>query len=306
MPSYCCDSMLQPFVERGIELYFYDVLFSDTGLEYVIDHDKEVDIFFAISYFGFQCTTMDEHIESFKNKNIVVIEDITHRILCEQSHSRNADYLICSLRKWFPIPSGGLAVKINGFFENTDLIPPPTKLVSKKIQAMKKKAEYIKSAKKPNDELDKRRFLELYHQFNQSLYRNYDRQKMDDVSLGILSEIDIPGVQAKRRQNAKYIYDNIKKFTCVQPLISKPDLHEDCPLFVPILIRFNQRDNLREYLSRNNVFCPIHWPVSERVVLNHRGRALYEKELSLICDQRYSSAELERLLCLLGEFENTL
>ena len=148
MPSYCCDSMLQPFVDRDTELYFYDVISSSVGLEYVVDHDKDVDLFFATSYFGYGCTTMDAHVETFKSRNIVVIEDITHRLLCERSHCKSADYLVSSLRKWFPIPSGGLAVKMNGRFRSRDLAPPPVELLSKKVRAMRKKAEYYQKRQK--------------------------------------------------------------------------------------------------------------------------------------------------------------
>lgn len=306
MPSYCCDSMLQPFVDRDIELYFYDVISSSVGLEYVVDHDKDVDLFFATSYFGYGCTTMDAYVETFKSRNIVVIEDITHRLLCERSHCKSADYLVSSLRKWFPIPSGGLAVKMNGRFRSRDLAPPPVELLSKKVRAMRKKAEYIKSTKKQNNEHDKRQFLELYSQFNQSLRFNYKRQGMDDLSLRLMSTLDISSIQTKRRSNAQYVYAKLENFTHIKPLIAKPDFTQDCPLFVPIMIRADQRDNLRDYLVRNNVFCPIHWPVSERVVLSPRSTILYAEELSLICDQRYSNTELEPLLNLLGEFETTI
>lgn len=88
---------------------------------------------------------MDADIEKFTSRNIVVIEDITHRLLCEQSHCKNADYLVGSLRKWFPIPSGGLAIKVNGHFRNSYLIPPPVELVRKKVRAMRKRPSILNS-----------------------------------------------------------------------------------------------------------------------------------------------------------------
>lgn len=303
MPSYCCDSMLQPFIDRDIELYFYDVISSSSGLEYVVDHDKDVDIFFATSYFGFGCTTMDADIEKFTSRNIVVIEDITHRLLCEQSHCKNADYLVGSLRKWFPIPSGGLAIKVNGHFRNSYLIPPPVELVRKKVRAMRKKAEYIKFAEKPNSEQDKRQFLELYSQFNQSLRFNYQRRSVDDLSLGLISTLDISNIQTRRRLNAQYIYGDLESLTHVKPLVAQPDFNKDCPLFVPIMIRADQRDNLRDYLARNSVYCPIHWPIPEGVVLDSRSSILFEKELSLVCDQRYDSSDLLPMIRAIKWFE---
>ena len=31
MPSYCCESILQPFVDKEIHIEFYDVVISDKG-----------------------------------------------------------------------------------------------------------------------------------------------------------------------------------------------------------------------------------------------------------------------------------
>ena len=64
------------------------------------------------------------------------------------------------------------------------------------------------------------------------------------------------------------------------------------PLFVPIFVE-SKRDNIHEILHRNNIFCPIHWPVDWQkdypgmVVSN-----IYFKELSLICDQRYDEEDM--------------
>ena len=44
---------------------------------------------------------MDSAIETFKGRDVIIIEDITHRLLNEQNYCIKADYLIASLRKWF-------------------------------------------------------------------------------------------------------------------------------------------------------------------------------------------------------------
>lgn len=52
MPSYCCSSMTQAFVDLGIEVEYYDVYFNE-GLKYNIDFEEDCDIFFAMNYFGY-------------------------------------------------------------------------------------------------------------------------------------------------------------------------------------------------------------------------------------------------------------
>ena len=69
----------------------------------------------------------------------------------------------------------------------------------------------------------------------------------------------------------------------------------DVPLFVPIFIKKDYRDRLRDYLIAHQIYCPVHWPISEyhRKVTNYE-KTIYDEELSLICDQRYSREDMER------------
>ena len=77
-----------------------------------------------------------------------------------------------------------------------------------------------------------------------------------------------------------------------------PEISEnDCPLFVPIIIE--QRDELKKMLISKGVYCPVHWPISKYHVLTEGTRKIYEKELSIICDQRYSIEDMKKICCLI-------
>ena len=67
-----------------------------------------------MNYFGYNDSSMDNYIKKFKERNIIVIEDITHRLLCNKNHSQNSDYLICSLRKLY-IKNCQKAILLNSF-----------------------------------------------------------------------------------------------------------------------------------------------------------------------------------------------
>ena len=72
----------------------------------------------------------------------------------------------------------------------------------------------------------------------------------------------------------------------------------DCPIFVPILI--NERDSVRKSLIENSIYLPIHWPSFEGV-----SNDIVNKELSLVCDQRYKEDVIEdyinKLIKIVGE-----
>ena len=54
---------------------------------------------------------------------------------------------------------------------------------------------------------------------------------------------------------------------------------------------------LRKYLIDNAIYCPIHWPKSKfHNGINQRAEMLYSQELSLVCDQRYGSEDMNRIV----------
>ena len=69
-------------------------------------------------------------------------------------------------------------------------------------------------------------------------------------------------------------------------------------LFIPIFV--DDRRSLRSLFFQNNIFTPIHWPhISDELNGNNR---IYDRELSLICDQRYDENDMNRQLEIISQF----
>ena len=62
------------------------------------------------------------------------------------------------------------------------------------------------------------------------------------------------------------------------------------------------RDELKRYLISNNIYCPVHWPKSEYHKLNVETEKLYNQEISLVCDQRYSLDDMQNICKVILEF----
>src|SRR5690606_9482645 len=148
-----------------------------------------------------------------------------------------ADYLVASLRKWFELPSGGLAVKLSGTFKQQHLNSPPTKLINNKIDAMNLKADYINDLYNFNVGKKKSEFQKLFSEFNSSLNKYYKGILIDNLSKQILSRININELTKTRQGNAKHLYENLKESKFFRFLISEPNFNEDCPLFVPLFVQ---------------------------------------------------------------------
>lgn len=294
MPSYCCDSMVQPFIKNNIKVIYYGVEYdSERGIVYSINPDTECDIFFAMSYFGLEHFKLDKIITEFSNKGCLVIEDMTHRMLCVEAYSPAADYSIGSIRKWFGVPTGGYASKREGVFSIKPHIDSDN-LVEQKVVAMQEKLKYLHGYNVLKDS-----FLNKFGEFEQKLKFIDSDYMIDKISFEIITSIDIEAIREQRISNAKVLYKGLKGFNFIEPLISDPDFEKGCPLFVPVLIRDGERDNLREYLIQHSIYCPIHWPSK----LNEYSTIL-ESELSLICDHRYTKTDMEYILKKIRQWIN--
>ena len=279
MPEYCCNSMVQPFFDNGYSIKYYPVDLINN--KYYIDENFNCSLFFGMSYFGYDNSNMDGYIKKFKERKVIVIEDITHRIFCKKNQCEESDYLIASLRKWFPIYTGAIAVnKKCDFRESIDNYTINEELVKYKKQAMQLKQEYINDINSNCKEI----FLNLFNRSNQ-LITDYKNKKMDEESLKILQTINIEEIIEKRIFNSKIIEENF--VNCDDAKLLYNYKNGDCPIFVPIILK--NRDYIRKKLIDNNVYCPIHWPN-----FNNFKNKMYANELSLICDQRYDEKDMKR------------
>ncbi len=298
MPSYCCDSMLVPFLDKKIEIEFYDVIFENGRIMYNIDLNKECDLFFGMNYFGFSSCNMDNYIDYFHNRGITIIEDGTHSFLSERKYNKKSDIVIASLRKWFPIISGSVLIVnnqnlIDKMKENGKALVENLEYTKIKEEAMYEKEKYIHK----KEQIEKNVFLDKFKNANEILKQHYKNYKIDEKSKEILENLDIDDIKAIRRKNAKIIYDFLKKQKEYKYL-SEIDYEKDCPLFIPIFMDEEKRSKLRSNLIQNNIYLPIHWPIPKEIQKAEQTK-IYKMELSLICDQRYLEKDIEHYLKLL-------
>ncbi len=275
LPSYCCESMIVPFRKAGIDIKFFDVQCHD-GLK--ADVKKTADILLWCNYFGFH-----NEMPDFDG---LIIEDITHSLLSDEVFHPRSDYLVASIRKWEPIVSGGYcSVDYDG-------VEPPKDFVLKRQQAMEMKADYLCDL----DEAKKPVYLSLYGECNSWLTNNYSGHAIDSCSKEFLEHADIESQRKIRRNNARALYDGLEGL--VQFLFPKEEM--DCPLFVPICIP-DKRDVVRKRLAENQIYCPAHWPHPDAGCESN----LYDMELSLCCDQRYTEDDMMRIISVLGSIIKT-
>lgn len=288
LPSYCCASMIEPFEKAGINVQFYDVFLDAKCQRLCVDLviQKETEIVLFCNYFGYETPYPKETLAKFKEKGGIVIEDITHSLLRENPYHLESDYYIASVRKWGALLSGGLCCKRTGKLVDMSLKEPEKSYQMNKKKAMLLKEQYLQSG----DETVKSEYLNLFSQCNRELGEQYSKLIMDDISALLIQEWDIIDIRQKRKQNSMFLHERLKKLDCIKPLFELRE--EDYPLFIPIVCKDEQqRMKLRQRLTQENIYCPIHWPKPSETCKSN----LYKTELSLICDQRYSTVDMQRI-----------
>lgn len=279
LPAWCCDSMVNPFLKRGIEVELYDMSF-DVKLHYHIDTAKQTDIFYVSNYFGYETTLDSEIVHQFKENGATIIYDKTHSFLMDNDVVE-ADYSFASIRKWMGVVTGAV---VNGLSECQ--LKPYSHLACKE-QAMRMKKAFIDG----NETVDKQTFLNLYSEFGHHLADDYQNYEMDDLSLAIYQSEDIEAMRNKRKENARCLHDHLK-------LNTMADLTDkSVPLFVPVFFdNIEQRKIVRKKLIDAQIYCPIHWPKNKLITPKMRVNQIFDTELSLICDQRYGITDMQRII----------
>lgn len=286
MPNYCCYSMIQPFVENGIEIEFYEVYFKDSTYNYNVNLDTSCELIFLMSYFGYSNESVKFIAAEFKKRNKIILEDSTHSWFSDEIFLDYSDYIFASLRKWTSLAGGAIAFKKNGDFLYNSKLKINEKYLSLRKKAAALKKEYIESKFG-----EKKLFLNIFNEAEETLNSDYKNYTLPVEIQNTIKHLDIEKIKYKRRENAEYLISELNKI----PLIETLQLNNgDTPLFVPIIITNGKRNELRKYLIEKKIYCPIHWPLSSHHQINNKF--LYENSISLVCDQRYSLNQMKKII----------
>ena len=280
VPDYICDSVTKVIKDIGVGYQFYHIADNMMPDQSLFSRLGSLRTVILINYFGLlDLQTVIEDIRCSYD-DIIIIEDDVQNFFSE--YNRNVDFSFTSLRKWFATPDGAFVKVNNKIYENA----LPSFANSSSLFSQYKFAGNI--LKNFSDYVDDQISLSLLTTGEKELDDNY-RYDMSEASQLIYSHINLRVVANARKRNALFLHNK---------LLAKDIPHgynaDHIQLFVPIFLEKSIRDFLRGKLFENNIFVPIHWPhVSTEL---NGDNDLYDMELSLICDQRYTIEDMSRVM----------
>lgn len=274
LPDYLCDSITNTVVDAGWTYSFYHI-----GKDFHIDIDSigpittDNKVILLIDYFGM--TDLTDDITSIKSRfpNAIIIADCVQAFYSMGKYE--ADYSFTSFRKWFPCPDGAMVIKKNkeGMAE-IDLNDSSWWEYKYAGNILKEYSCFV------SDTIA----LELLDKGEELLDKSY-LWPWNDESKRLFHGIDKAEVQKKRKQNAQYLHEQLMTLN-IEHYYSE----EGTPLFLPIIVE--NRDQVRRAFFADGIFTPKHWPVNSFEI--NGENEIYDKELSLICDQRYDLEDMKR------------
>ncbi|MCF0137043.1 MAG: hypothetical protein HUJ66_01625 [Oscillospiraceae bacterium] len=292
MPAYCCDSMLEPFKRRGFKIRLYGVEPFPRELHRRVFSDHGCDAILLLDYFGFASEETAVLARAEKLRGTAVILDCVQSAFSQTEAVKYADYSVYSFRKFF-FSCAGAAKKHCGAWCVPEANRQNGEYISGRRRAAELKAAYIEKG-----EGEKSGFLRLFGEAEELLDEDFEGYAAEEKSLEELRYADTELIVSRRRENAALLLKELRRLPAelIRPLYAEIG-ETDVPLFMPVLVKKELRQPLRQHLINNGVYCPVHWP-SE---LGGADR-LYDGELSLVCDQRYGAEAMRREMTLIREF----
>ncbi len=272
LPDWCCESMIKPFVDANIGIVFYPSLNPK-----ICFSKLQTDALLILDYFGYSLPF------SVSDYNGIIISDVTHSLFSGKFNK--AHYHFGSLRKWAGFWTGGFSWGLKNHVKYETPHFPYSQL---RCEAMLYKSDYIEG------KAEDKTYLSLFAKAEEFLeYMGVFPPDIRDVELA--KKLDVDFILKRRRNNAAILLDAFSDIALFRSIEK-----DDCPMFVPILT--NNRDKLRKHLIQNEIYCPIHWPRSSYHFLTKENLRLYDDELSLVCDQRYTEKDMLRIVSVIKSF----
>jgi hypothetical protein len=277
MPSYLCDVMFSAMKDVEVQFYEVDGYLQISGAD--LDKVRSGDLIIFIDYFGF---SFDPSLaEGVKKHGGWVLEDASQALL--SSHvGEYSDFVVFSPRKFLGVPDGGILRNNTSLdFSKIQLNKPPEEWWLKAFSATMLRGEFDRNG-------EERRWFQLFQETDRDGPIGFF--SMSDLSKTLLEYgFDYLTIIQKRIENYQILNHYLNKFPIFPQLLDGV-----VPLGFPV--RLKNRDRVRQELFRNNIYPPVHWPIKGIVPDNFvESYQLSDMILTLVCDQRYNSKDMERM-----------
>ena len=301
IPSYLCESILQPFIEQNLDYEFYKVneklIINTENLKEKLENKTYSAIYF-INFFGFYDKKFRKNYKNGVFGNIQLIEDCTHSALVPNVLGKQkyfGDFIFGSLRKTLPLSDGAFIFDEKKIFAKTP-IERDNDFARLKYQGKTLRKIFLKNqALTEIEEI----YLDLLARAEEVINKRVPRTLISENAFDILNQLDLSLIYQKRRENFIYLSQKLqesKAFKEKAYIIKEIDDFE-IPYMMPIFIKSNNRNEIRSQLRGKGVFTSVIWANPEEVNSEEfsTSKMLSDHILCLPVDQRYNEKDMDAI-----------
>lgn len=284
LPSYLCSSMLIPFKDKSIKYRFYkvnnclDIDLEDLGKR--INEGTKAILF--INYFGFPPRAEAVNfLKKIKEEGVVVVEDNVQSFFSKIDPI--GDYFFNSFRKYCPI-DGSVIIS------DKVIRDEHWRVLNSKYLLLKSLGQVLRMSTIKFNIFDfSSVFLKLFRLADNAYYKHANT-KFCRFNKYLLSKYDVSHMVNKRRENYMRMLKTYSGVALFNELES-----EVVPFGFPICVK--NRDLFRKKLISKNIFCPIHWVLSDEIDKDEFSESweLSKTILTLPLSENISSSDLDYL-----------
>ena len=296
LPEFICESVTNCFDRHEVSYYKLKEDFSIDLNDLLGKILQRNTIVFIMHYFGtLQNSKILSDVRSYADKNgAIIIEDTSHSIFTRSQTI--GDYMICSIRKWLPIPGGG---SLYYHQDRCNIRKPdyPKSTENSRCYGMILKDLFLRTGFDCNLE-----YRRIFSESEQRLDNQKAIYEITDFAKYLASCVDIEQLTQTRKKNYDFLNNYLMK-SGIKPVVEFEET--DIPLVYPI--RVKNRDKLRSYLMDNKIYCAVHWPFDNH---NPEDRPFAIRNagelISLPIDQRYDEEHIHYLINVLSGYGGDL
>lgn len=314
MPAYMCDTVFIPFVRNDWELVFYhiskDMKADKAELESLIRSECP-DLLFIHDYYGVDTwAKLRTFLEECRSRGILIMEDVTQAYYLDAGST--ADYIIGSLRKWYAVADGGFVATNHTIHD--EIMKKDDAFAMKRFRVLSKKWDYLERMQNKDNLPDEEQKIALKRQKEEYLSQNRQLEEcldnyskvtaISDLTKALLAAMDEEAAKLRRKDNYDILAEGLAEQKKVMPVIAHYE-ESVAPLYFPVYME--DRDALQEYLRKQDIYVPVLWPVAKEnePVLSDTEQYIYSHIAAIPLDQRYEKADMERIVAVIKEFEET-
>ena len=280
VPAYLCHSITDAIRRAKGRLSYYPINARlQVGGRDWIRSVRAGDLVVFIDYFGFDLHR--EAMAEVKARGATVLQDAAQSLLSafERPH---ADYVLYSPRKFLGVPDGGI-LQARGArdFSGVKLADAPPEYLLAAMRAFNERTWF-----------DRTGTGEWYSHYQAAeALSPIGAFRMTSLTAALLqNSFDYARIARRRVANYNRLFSGLPGLALLGKLPAKT-----VPLGFPIA--GSSRLSLCKKLYDVQCFCPVHWPMPADVPDGFReARRLSSEELTLLCDQRCTSTQIDAMI----------